>query len=165
MSHRTIKVKLHEDYVQEEGTLTAVAVFPGMQLERTSTAATFQAHSVAGGPAEMLIAVEDEGQGKGVADVYAASARVVFIAAAKGDVLAIRIADNDSSALGTVSIGDYLESDGAGYFRLWGWTNISSDSSGVVVNQTFPLAVAKEAIDMADSSGVHGAGLISASVL
>jgi len=164
MAHRTIKQKVHEGYLQEEGTLTAVAVWPGQLLERTS-AGTFQKHSTAGGPAEMLICVEDEIQGKEVTDGYTASSRVTFIAAQKGDVFNVRASNADSSGLGTIGIGDFLESDGAGGFRIWSYTNTASDSSGIVANNTFPLVCALEAIDMADSSGVHGSGLISARVL
>lgn len=164
MAHRTVKVKVHENYVQEEGTLTAVAVDPGMVLERTS-AGTFQAHSTEGGPAEMLIAVEDEGQGKGVTDAYAASSRVAFIAARKGDVFAVRIKDTDSSGRGTISIGEFLESNGDGRFRAWLAPTGAVDSASDLTSQFYPLACALEAIDMADSSGVHGGGLIKARVL
>ncbi len=162
MAHRTILNKVHEGYFLEEGTLTAAAVTPGMLLERTS-GGTFRAHSTAGGPAEGLVAIEDYTQGKAVDDAYSASGRVLMIAPTKGDVLAVRITDDSSGAGGNVSIGDLLESDGAGKFRVW--SGPSGDSASEFENEIHPLMVALEAIDMSDSSGVHGFGLIKARVL
>ena len=160
--HRTILTKVHEGYLLEEGTLTAVAVSPGMLLERTS-AGTFQAHSTAGGPAEMLVCIEDYLQGKGVEDWYSASGRVLFVAATKGDVFAMRI--KDASPAGTITIGEFLESDGAGKLQAWASPTGAVDSASDLSGDFFPLAVALEAIDMADSSGVVGAGHIKVRVL
>lgn len=159
MAYRTIKLKVHEDYIQEEGTLTAVEVDPGMLLERTS-AGTFQAHSTEGGPAEVLVCVEDEGQGNEVSDSYSASSRVVFIAARKGDVFALKMTDTDSSGRCKISQGEFLESNGDGYLRSWSAATGVVDSASALTNQFYPLAIALEAIDMTDSSGVHGADLL-----
>jgi len=165
MAYRTIKLKVHEDYIQEEGTLTAAAVYPGMLLERNSSG-NFQAHSTEGGPAEGLICVEDEGQGNGVDDSYDSSSRVVFIAARKGDVFALRMKDTDSSGRVNISQGEFLESNGDGYWRSWSAATGAVDSASDLTNQFYPLAVALEDIDMTDSSGVHGSeGLVKARIV
>ena len=164
MAIRTIAIKVHENSIQEESTLTAVIVYPGMLLERAS-ATTVQAHSTAGGPSERLICLEDEGQGKEVKDGYAASTRVRMLAGTPGDKVAVKVTDADSSVFGTISVGDFLESNGDGYWRIWSYGAVAGDSSGVAANNVFPQAVALEAIDMADSSGIHGNGLIAARLI
>ena len=164
-SVRTILAQVAENHFEEEGTLTAAAVYPGMLLERTSTADTFQAHSTEGGPAECLVALEDDGKGGDVTDAYAASGRVRMIRARKGDKIYVRVKDTSSSGRGTISRGEFLESNGDGYARAWSAATGAVDSASDLQSEFHPLFVADEAIDMADSSGVTYGGFLKVVVL
>jgi len=95
-------------YISEEAIATAVAIAPGMWLEKTN-AGTVQAHSTAGGWSQSMVAVEDALQGKTVTDAYDASARIMYHHEQPNSrFLAILKAGED------VGIGDPLVSDGAG---------------------------------------------------
>ena len=163
MAYRTIMLAVNPERIRE-GSLTAVAVTPGFLLERTSTAGQFQAHSTAGGPGERIIAIEDYTQGKEITDAYAASSKVLYVHCAPGDRVAVRIRDDSSAAGGDINIGDALESDGAGKLRKWTAPTGAVDSASDLTSQFHILAYADEAVDMSDSSGVHGSGHIAAVV-
>jgi hypothetical protein len=125
---KTIKVKNFSD-VNEEYTATAVAVMPGTLLELTSSG-TVQAHSTAGGNAVPMFAFEDELQGKGINDTYLASDKIQVWLPGRGDIVYAILADNND-----VSIGDYLESNGAGYLQ--------KHTSDVWESSAAPLALAR----------------------
>lgn len=152
MAHETVILKVREDYDLVEGTLTAAVCRPGHLMERIA-AGTYRVHATAGGNAQKLFAIEDYLQGKGLDDSYVASARVLMIRASTGDRLALLITDDSSAAGGDINIGDPLESAGNGTLRKH-----SADSAGAVEFPEAIVAYADEAIDMSDSSGVHGRG-------
>jgi hypothetical protein len=115
MAKNTIVVKSYNDN-REQIVATAVAITPGMLLERTS-AGLVQAHSGAGGTiSSKIFAMEDVFQGKKITDNYAVSVPVMCILPTSGDrVYAIF----DSTSGGSIAIGDKLESAGDGTVRKY----------------------------------------------
>lgn len=94
----------------------ASAVTPGMLCELT-TSGTIQAHSTEGGVAKgRLVALENEfsdhGTGKAIDHAYATGETVRYIHALPGDQLYMLLEDS-----ATITIGDLLESNGAGYLQ------------------------------------------------
>jgi len=139
MAKNTIKLKKYVDIVEERAAVAAIT--PGMLLELTS-ADKFQAHSSSGGSAApIIVALEDELQGNGIDDAYAASDRVQGWIPQSGEQAYMILADGEN-----VAIGDKLESNGAGYLQKY--------TSGVIV------ATALEAIDLSDSSGGESSGAL-----
>jgi acyl CoA:acetate/3-ketoacid CoA transferase alpha subunit len=95
----------------------AAGIFkPGHLLELTSVGKV-QKHSVAGGAAELLFALEDALQGKTVIDAYAVGDVAFFIKALPGDEVLARLAQGQDVAIAAV-----LKSDGAGALTAQGGT-------------------------------------------
>lgn len=121
----------------EEATAGAV-ITPGMLVALSAVVAaavnqqTVVPHSVAGGPAEMMFALEDALQGRTIRDNYAVGELVGIVMAEKGDVVYAFLAAGES-----VDAGDQLASDGAGA--------LEPAASGT------PIAVALEAVDLSDT--------------
>ena len=138
MAKNTIKIKKYTDVI-EEYTSTAVTITPGMLIELTS-AGLVQKHSVSTGRALVMFALEDELQGKTIADVYAVSTKVQCWLPGHGDMVYALLADGE-----TAVIGNWLASNGAG--RL-------------IVSTTNPIGQAVEAVDMRGSAGVDPSGRI-----
>jgi hypothetical protein len=144
MSIRTIIRK--GDGVNVEGIASGV-LRPGMILERTSTANTFQAHSD-DAPAiktAPYVLLEDELQGKGIYDAdgdletYASGARLPHIRIlSPGDRF-----DGILSNGEVVALGGKVESNGDGKLQAF--------TSGQIVG------VAVSALDLSDSSGADPA--------
>jgi hypothetical protein len=109
MSENTIKCKVYVDVYEEYE--AAAAILPGNLVEMTS-AGTVQKHSVAGGTAERMFAIEDALQGIDVDGAYAAGDKVRVQILRPGDMVYALLADGQS-----VAINDKLESDGLGYLR------------------------------------------------
>lgn len=94
----------------------AGAITPGMLCELTSSG-TIQAHSTEGGVLKgRLVALENEfsnhGTGKAIDHAYATGETVRYIHAKTGDQLYMLLEDG-----ATITIGDTLESNGAGYVQ------------------------------------------------
>ena len=94
----------------------ASAITPGMLCELT-TSGTIQAHSTEGGVAKgRLVALENEfsdhGTGRAIDHAYATNETVRYIHALPGDQLYMLLEDS-----ATITIGDVLESNGAGYMQ------------------------------------------------
>jgi len=97
MAYRTISITT--DQPAQEG-IASGTIYPGMALERTSTADTVQPHSVADGAVNArLVAVEDEWQGRGIATAYTADNRCFFKSFQPGDEAYMRIASGQNIAL------------------------------------------------------------------
>lgn len=94
-------------------------------------------HNSAGGPVLKMFAVEDELQGKGIADNYAAGDPVNVWIPGPGDEVYARLANGE-----TAVIGSFLVSDGNGELRVW-----EADSAGVVEYSNSIVGVALEAKD------------------
>lgn len=139
MAKNTIKLKKYLDVI-EEYTATAVAISPGSLLELTS-AGLVQAHSTVGGPVLPMFALEDELQGNGIDDSYAASDKIQCWIAVRGEIVYAKIADGE-----TVSTGDFLVSNGDGTLAVYD----GSAASDVEWPQSI-VGVALDDLDMTDS--------------
>jgi len=124
------------DFISDEALATAVALYPGMLVEKTSTGAV-QAHSTAGGWSERTIVQEDALQGKNVTEAYAASGRVFFNRVRRGarSLMILFAGEN-------VAIGAELISDGSG--RVIATTGTPEET----------VAIADEALDLSGSGAV-----------
>jgi hypothetical protein len=140
---KTIKLKNFSD-VNEEIVATAVAITPGMLLERTS-ANLVQAHSTAGGNLLQMFACEDELQGKSITDNYVASDPIQVWFPGRGDWVYAILADDNS-----VAIGDMLESAGNGYLQKHAADNSAAAN---VTNQI--VGVALDAVDLTGDSSTE----------
>ena len=158
MGKNTVKLKLYANIVNEYVVATAKTVIPGQLVEMTSTSTKIQPHSTAGGNAAPMFALEDELQGKDLGDTFAAGDRVQVLFAPPGsEVLAI-LADGQN-----VSIGDFLESNGAGYLQKHtadalseSWESGSKQEGQSLSLTVYPkqiVAQALEAVDLSQSSG------------
>lgn len=142
--------KSYQDVVEEiqaSGTIT-----PGMLLELDSSGYV-KAHSAAGQNALPYFAVEDEHEGKDLDDTYASGDKTRVLVAARGDILLAILADGEN-----VAIGDYLESNGAGYLQKHVADVESFESAEPGAITVYPqqiVAQALEAKNIADSSGAE----------
>jgi hypothetical protein len=148
-TYRTVKIKKRSDAIEE---IAAAAVLtPGMLLEQTS-ADTVQAHSTAGGnAAPIMVALEDELQGKGIGENFAATDKVQVWLPWPGDEFAGILADGQN-----VAIGDMLESAGNGYLQKHVADKESFESNEGGAITVYPRAIvgtAQEALDLSPSSG------------
>lgn len=152
MAKQTIKLKLYQNIVNEyraAGTIT-----PGM-LCVLGTAGTIIAHNVSGGICEKMFALEDELQGKTIADNYASGAPVQTLIATSGsEVLAI-IHDGED-----IAIGDKLVSAGNGKLKEY-----DAAASAAVLTEEYPIAIALEACNMSGSAGVDPSGRCAVRIL
>ena len=139
MAFNTVKLKKYLDIINEYA--AAAVITPGNLLELTS-AGKVQRHSVEGGTALVMFALEDELQGKGIDDNYAIGDRVQVWVAVRGEEVYALLEDGE-----TIVIGDYLMSNGAGRLQKVDTEAISAAELGSVVAQ------ALEALDLSGSSG------------
>lgn len=137
---------LKGDGIRKEAKCTG-AVTPGMLVEKLSTG-NIRPHALAAGNAQRAFAIEDDLQGKTIADVYATTTLVQYEVLPPGaEVLAIL---NDGE---NVAIGDPLESAGNGKLRKHvPDIDINSSSASSTVYTAPIVAWAMEAKDMSDSS-------------
>ena len=149
--------------VQEEYTATAVAITPGMLLELTSSG-TVQAHSAAGGNVLPMFAFEDELQGRGIDTAYGVSTKIQCIIPRRGDIINAVLADGEN-----ISIGDMLESNGAGALRAHVADQVSWESANpsfnldVIPNAIVGVAVTAE--DLSDSANLTATGRIQVRII
>lgn len=127
----------------------AAAITPGMLVEMTS-AGKVQAHANAGFDAIPMFALEDELQGKGIDEDYAADDPVQIFIPQRGDQVNAVLADGEN-----VSTGDFLESDGNGYLQAY-----SKEDSAAGENSMAVVAQALEDADLSGSSGTESSGAL-----
>jgi hypothetical protein len=137
----------------------AEAVAPGQIVELTS-ADKFQKHSTAGGNVlPLIVAVEDDLQGKTVTDDYSADNRLQAEVLRPGDRVLLQLKDGES-----VSIGDPLESAGDGDVQPHtpDTETLGADSSGALttIYGKQIVAIAEEALDLSSSSGAESTRLL-----
>jgi len=140
MAKNTIKLKKYSDVIEEYE--AAAAITPGMLIELTS-AGKVQKHSSAGQFAEKMFALENELEGDGIDDDYAAGDQVQCWIAGRGDQVYAFLADGEN-----VSTGDILESHGDGYLQ-----KADAESAGSATYPDSVVGVALEDLDMSGSSG------------
>ena len=140
MALKSIKIKNFSD-VNEEYTATAVAIIPGTLIEIDSSS-NVKAHATAGGNVLPMFAFEDELQGRGIDDTYAASDKIQCWIPGRGDIVQAILADDED-----VTTGDFLESNGAGLLQVH-----AADASNApnVTNQIVGQSL--ETIDLLNSS-------------
>jgi len=145
----TIKLKNYQNIMNEYA--AAAAIIPGELIELNS-AGTVQVHSTAGGNLLHMFATEDELQGSGIDDAYAAADKVQCWIPVRGDeVYAILANDED------VAIGDFLESNGTG--ELVKHTPDTADSDDAFTAYTNQIVgISLEDIDLSGSSGEESSG-------
>jgi hypothetical protein len=106
----TIKVRLFQN-IQDEYVANAW-ITPGMLVEVMSTGKIRKHATASGNVVPVMVAIEDELQGKEITDNYVANDRVQVITPHAGDILLLLLADGQN-----VAIGDALESDGLGHVQ------------------------------------------------
>lgn len=140
---KTIKLKKYVDVIMEfEASAT---ITPGMLL-KIYTDGTVRPHAVAGGNATKMFALEDELQGKGINTDYASGDKVQVMIGRPGDVVNALLKDDE-----TVTVGEYLESDGEG--RVQVHEGDAGDSTTVTVQNAI-VGIALETI----TAGAYGSG-------
>jgi hypothetical protein len=138
MAFNTIKLKKYLDVIIER--IAYAAITPGMLCELYSTSGYCRKHATSGGNAVPIFALEDELQGKGITDAYAAGDKVQLWVAQRGEEVNALLADGEN-----VAIGDFLVSNGDGYLKKYAFD--SAEKEDLIVAQ------ALEAIDRSSSSG------------
>lgn len=141
MAYNSVVLKKYVD-IQNEWD-AAGAIFPGMLVELTS-AGKVQAHSSAGGNAAKDFAKENALEGEGIDDAFAATDKVQVLTFLPGEEVYGILADGEN-----VAIGDFLESNGAGYLQKH-----TAGSAGVV---EYPNAIVGRSLEAKDLSGRSGA--------
>ena len=149
MAYNTIKVKKYSDVIEEM--VASAAVTPGMLLIIESTGKV-KAHNQADKDAFPIFALEDELQGKGIDDAYAANAPVQCWIPYRGDIVNAILADGQK-----VVIGDPLTSDGYGRLKK----HVTDTGASTVPWTVYPeqiVGYAAEALDLSGSSGAEVSG-------
>jgi len=147
MAYRTVKIKKYLDIIEEYE--ASAAISPGMLVEPVGSASTIRAHATEGGNAIPMFALEDELQGKGITDAYAAADQVQVWVAVRGEQVYAQVEDEQS-----IAIGDPLESNGEGYLQKH--TPSTYDSDDAYTAYTNPII--GFALDALDLSGLSAAG-------
>lgn len=148
MAYNTIKIKNYSD-VNEEF-VAAAAITPGHLVEVASTGKA-QVHSTADGNVIPMFACEDELQGKGITDAYAANDQVQVWVPGRGDIAYALLKDGE-----TAVIGSFLTSAGDGTLKVYD----AIGSAGAIENPALIVGVAVEAVDMSGSALVDPSGRI-----
>ena len=149
MAYNTIKVKKYSDVIEEM--VASAAITPGMLLIIESTGKV-KAHNQADKDVFPIFALEDELQGKGIDDAYAANAPVQCWIPYRGDIVNAILADGEN-----VAIGDPLTSDGYGRLKK----HVTDAGSSAVPWTVYPeqiVGYAAEALDLSGSSGAEVSG-------
>ena len=151
-ARNTVKLTKYSDVIREHA--AAAAITPGCLIEIVPGADTVRKHATAGGNVcPIMFALEDELQGKGLDDDYAAADRVQCWIPGRGDVVYAVLNDGQS-----VHEGDKLESAGNGYL-----TEHVADVESPGVLTVYPnqiVAIALEACDCSESSGGESSGTL-----
>jgi len=156
MAKNTIKLKKYLDIINEYEANAAIT--PGMLIEVMSTGKV-RAHATAGGNILPMIALEDELQGNGIDDDYAAADQVQCWVPVRGEEAYLILEDGE-----TAVIGSLLESAGNGNVQVHvpDKETVGADSSGnrttIYGNQI--VGIALEAKNLAESSGGESSGLM-----
>jgi len=141
MARNTINQRTVGDEIKDEA-IAAAIIAPGNLIEVVNNAGVIevQNHSTSDGIAAPTVAVEDDLQGNDINDNYAAAARVQYLHFRAGERALMHLANGENAV-----IGDFLSSNGDGTLQ---------------VSTTLSIGIAKENIDMSDSSGADPDGTI-----
>jgi len=136
----TIKIKNYLNVFEEF--VANAALYPGHLVEEMSTGKV-RKHATSDGNVLPMFAIEDELQGKGISDAYAANDQVQVWIPTRGDIVNAVLADEE-----TVAIGDFLTSAGGGELKKF---DVPA-SGGIVENPALIVGVAVTALDLSSSS-------------
>jgi len=145
MAKNTVKLKKYLDVNVEY--VANAAITPGHLIELMSTDKV-QVHTTAGGNAVKMFALENELEGEGITDDFAADDRVQCWICVPGEEVYAILKDGE-----TVVIGDFLESAGDGTLQKYVADVDSSDD----ITTIYPLQIVAQAIEAVDMSGSSGA--------
>ena len=134
------------------------AITPGDLVELMSTGKV-RKHAGAAQNAAPMFAVEDDLQGNGITDDYAAASTCQYNVMAPGDVVYARVNNGQN-----VAIGDFLESAGNGALNKHVADTWASAGAGTVYGRAI-VGIALEAVDMSDSSAADPTGRIKMLVI
>jgi len=138
MAANTIKLKKYSDVIIEK--IAHATIIPGMLVAFNSDDEVL-AHATAGGNVvPIMFAVEDALQGHGIDDDYAAADRVQVWIPGRGDIVNALLRDEQ-----TITIGQFLESDGDGRLQLHA-ADPGDSTTGSVQNAI--IGIATEAVDL-----------------
>lgn len=115
------------------------AITPGHLIAVNSSDAVV-VHATAGGKCRALFALEDELQGKGIADAYAQDAIVQYNVCAPGDEVNALLKANEN-----IAIGDPLTSAGDGTLKKATLTSTANTGTGAVAQADHVVAYAAAA--------------------
>lgn len=128
----------------------AEAVYPGMILELTS-ADQVKKHATSGGDVTpLMVAFEDELQGKAKEEAYIAGARVQVLILQRGDMFLGILADGQN-----VAIGDKLMSNGLGQLTKLVVEQVNS-ADAQQVNTIYSAPIVGIAMEAQDLSALDG---------
>lgn len=133
----TIKLKNYLNVFEEY--VANAAITPGHLIELISTGKV-RVHATEDGNVLPMFAIEDELQGNGIDDAYAADDQVQCWIPTRGDQVNAILKDEE-----TVVIGDFLVSAGNGELKKY-------DATTSVLDAERPIAVALAALDLSSSS-------------
>lgn len=146
MSYRTIKLKKYLDIVEEYA--AHEAMYPGTLVELISTDKV-RKHATAQGNVLPMFALEDELQGNGIDDAFAANDKVQVFVPQRGEMVYAILKDGEN-----VAIGDFLESAGGGLLQKHVADTWASNNTGTIYAGSI-VAQAIEALDLSGSSGTE----------
>ena len=151
MSKNTIKLKKYLDInVEYEAN---AELYPGHLIELISNGKV-RKHGTSGGSVLPMFALEDELQGKGIDDTYAANAPVQCWIPTRGDEVYAKLAYGQS-----VTVGAFLVSNGDGTLKAYDAEMVLRESSALWestldIQRDKIVGIALEAIDLS-SSGAY----------
>jgi len=145
-TYHTIKLTKYSDAIVEYE--AASAITPGDLVELTS-AGKVQRHSTASGNAARMFALENELEGEGLNDDYAAGDRVQVWFPNPGDIVYARLADEQS-----VTIADFLESAGNGCLQAYTPETVAS-ADVQTVNTIYHMQIVGQTLETQDLSGLE----------
>lgn len=143
MAYHTVILKNYLNIFEEYEANAALS--PGMLVEVMSTG-KLRKHATEGGNAVPIFALEDKLQGKGITNAYVAGDKVQCWIPQTGDQVYAQVEDEQN-----IAIGDFLESNGAGYLQKVVNVEISSQAADVVYPKQI-IGVALEALDLSSLS-------------
>lgn len=143
----TIKLKNYLNVFEEYDAHEAIT--PGM-LIMVNSDDEVAVHDTADGNVLPMFAIEDELQGNGIDDAYAAGDKVQVWIPTRGDQVNALLLDEE-----TVVIGDFLTSGGSGYLKK---LDVAA-SAAVIEAPMIIVAQALEALDLSSSSAATTAAM------
>jgi hypothetical protein len=147
MSYNTVVIKNYGNVFEEYEAYEALS--PGMLVEPRGGYETIKKHATEGGNALVMFAIEDKLQGKGIEDAYVAGDMVQVWIPQRGDQVYAQLEDEQE-----IAIGDFLESNGAGYLQKV----VDLQLSSAVNDTVYPLQIVAQALEKLELSSLSAAG-------